>query len=413
MPRTSTTRRLRDAGRGVGPRTFHGFAALPAVVAGPMVLGSLVIAWAVAYLAGGSHTVFPHLFYLPIMMAAVRFGPSAAGITAVTAGLVCGPLLPADAATGAPQEPASWVTRTGMFVVVGLLLAWLTTRTRPGLLQSGRDARVAAGLMRALRAGHLQVHYQPQVDLASHRVTGLEALVRWVHPSRGLVMPAEFIPAAEATGVVSAVDRFVLQEATHQLATWSREGYDDLTIAVNLSARRFADHDLVPDTAAALEASGLDPSRLHLEVTETAIIEDVTEAARKIDDLRRLGVRIAIDDFGAGASSLSYLHRFQVDVIKIDRGFVANVVEDARVGRLVAGMVRLFESIGVTVVGEGIADAEQYVHMTSLRCQIGQGHYIAMPGPADEIGQWLQRSRERAGRRAGGHPSKSAKSSGE
>lgn len=400
MPRTSTARRVRDAGRIVGPRTFHGYAALPTAVAAPMVIGSLVLAWGVAYLAGGSHTVFPHLFYLPIMMAAVRFGPAAAGITAVTAGLLSGPLLPADVGAGTPQELGSWMTRAAMFVLVGLLLAWLTVHTRPGLLRSGRDARVAAGLLRALRAGHLQVHYQPQVDLASRRVTGLEALVRWMHPSRGLVTPAEFIPAAEATGVINAVDRFVLQEATRQLAAWSREGYDDLTIAVNLSARRFADPDLVPDTAAALEASGLDPSRLHLEVTETAIIEDVTEAARKIGDLRRLGVRIAIDDFGAGSSSLSYLHRFPVDVMKIDRGFVANVVEDARVGRLVAGMVRLFESIGVTVVGEGIANAEQYVHMTSLRCQIGQGYYIAMPGPADEIEQWLSRSRERQHRRA-------------
>ena len=400
MPGTSTVRRFRDAGRVVGPRTFHGYAALPATVAGPLVVGALLLAWVVAHLAGGSHTVFPHLFYLPIMMAAVRFGTGAAGLTAVVAGLLAGPLLPADVAAGTPQDPSAWATRAAMFVLVGLLLAWLTAHTRPGLLRSGRDARVAAGLVRALRHGDLEVHYQPQVDLATRRVTGLEALVRWAHPSRGLVPPSEFIPAAEATGVVNAVDRFVIQEATHQLAAWSREGYDDLTIAVNLSARRFADPALVPDTAAALEASGLEPSRLHLEVTETAIIEDVAEAARKIGALRRLGVRIAIDDFGAGSSSLSYLHRFPVDVMKIDRGFVANVAEDARVGRLVAGMVRLFESIGVTVVGEGIANAEQYVHMTSLRCQIGQGYYIAMPGPAEEIEQWLSRSRARENRRA-------------
>lgn len=393
--------RLRDSGQYVGPRTFRSYLAIPPLLVGALVLGALAVTWGVCYLAGGSRTVFPHLFYLPVMMAAVRFGLPAAVVTATTAGVLAGPLLPAEVVTGTAQDPSAWVTRLLIFVSVGMLLAWITTHTRPGLLSTGHDAKVALSLRRALRRGELEVYYQPQVDLESHRVVGLEALARWVHPSKGVITPGEFVPAAEATGIIDAIDRFVLQEATAQLAAWSDQGFGDLTIAVNLSAHRFKDPQLVADTAVALRASGLDPSRLHLEVTETAIISDVEQAARQITALRELGVRIAIDDFGAGQSSLSYLHRFAVDFMKIDRGFTANVVEDARVGRLVAGMIRLFESVGVTVVGEGIANAEQYVHMTSLRCQIGQGYYIAMPAPALETLQWLERSRARIGRLSG------------
>lgn len=388
-------RRWTEAGQYVGPRTFGSFASTRALVIAPLVLVALALAWAAAYLAGGSRTVLPHLFYVPIIIAAVRFGRLAAVATAVVAGLLSGPLLPVDVATGTPQEASAWMLRMAMFVTVGLVLGWITGHNRPGLLGIGLDAKVAVALRHALRSGQLEVHYQPQVDLETRRVTGLEALVRWRHPTRGLVTPAEFIGAAEATGLVNAIDRFVLGEATRQLAAWSAAGFDDLTVSVNLSARRFADPDLVADTAEALEDSGLDAARLHLEVTETVIIEDVEQAARQITGLRELGVKIAIDDFGAGHSSLSHLHRFPVDVMKIDRGFIAHVVDDARVGRLVAGMVRLFESMGVTVVGEGIASAEQYVHMASLRCQIGQGFYIALPAPADEIEQWLHRSRLR------------------
>jgi EAL domain-containing protein (putative c-di-GMP-specific phosphodiesterase class I) len=396
----SVAPRVRDR-QYVGPRTFRSYLAIPPLLVGSLVVVALLVAWGTTYLAGGSRTVFPHLFYVPVMMAAVRFGLPGAVATAVAAGVLAGPLVPADVATGTAQDTSAWVTRLLIFVSVGLLLAWITSHTRPGLLSSGHDARVSMQLRRALRRGDLEVHYQPQVDLESHRVVGVEALVRWAHPTEGLVAPVEFIPAAESTGTIDAVDRYVLHEATAQLAAWSRAGHEDLTMSVNLSAHRFQDPGLVDDIAAALRTTGIEPSRLHLEVTETAIIADVAQAARQIAALRALGVKIAIDDFGAGQSSLSYLHRFVVDVMKIDRGFTANVVEDPRVGRLVAGMVRLFESVGVTVVGEGIANAEQFVHMTSLRCQIGQGFYIARPAPADEITAWLDRSRARTGRLPG------------
>jgi len=360
----------------------------------------LVLTWGVVHLGGGSQTALPHLFYLPIMTAAVRFGRRGAVLVAVAAGLLSGPLLPADTATGTPQDVASWTVRMAVFVAVGLLLGWITAHTRPGLVDSGRAAKVTVGLRRALRDGDLELHYQPLVDLETKQAVGVEALVRWVHPTKGVIGPAEFVPAAEATGMIDRIDRFVLVEATRQLARWTDAGVGALTMSVNLSAHRFRDPDLVRDTASVLEATGVEPSRVVLEVTETAIIEDVEQAATQISRLRDLGVRVAIDDFGAGQSSLSYLHQFTIDVIKIDRGFVSNVVDDARVGRLVAGMVRLVDSIGVRVVGEGISAAGQLVHMTSLGCQVGQGFYIAEPAPAAEVQQWLGRSRQRARRRS-------------
>ena len=384
------------SGRNLGPRTFRGYARLPPVLFGVLFALTLVLAWAASYLGGGSRTAFPHLFYIPILMAAVRLGLLGALPAAVTAGILAGPLLPADVQSGTAQEGHAWATRLVMFAVVGSVLAWITQQNRGGMLTAGQHAKTAMTLRRALRNNQMQVHYQPLLDLRTGEAVGVEALVRWVCPARGMVTPAEFIPAAEATGLINAVDRFVLGEATAQLGAWRRAGFTDLSMAVNVSASRLQDPGLVAETAAALAEADVDPCRLHLEITETAIIEDVAQASRQIERLRALGVKIALDDFGAGQSSMSYLNQFDIDIVKIDRAFVEHVADDPRVARLVAGMIRLFDSLGVTVVGEGLSTAEQYVHMAELNCEIGQGFYISRPADAAEMTAWLRGARLRA-----------------
>jgi len=310
---------------------------------------------------------------------------AAAAATAVAAGVLAGPLLPADVATDTAQPASAWLTRLAVFVGVGLLLAWLTGHTRPTVLRAGHDAEVAAQIRAALRNRQIVAFYQPQVDLRTGEVVGFEALARWVHPKRGVIAPDAFVPVAERTGLIGQIDQVVLAAATRQLARWSEQGLGPLTMAVNISAQRFHDDDLAADVARALGESGARPDRVHLEITETAIIPDLGRAVDQIAALRELGVKIAIDDFGAGQSSLTYLHRFTVDIIKIDRGFVENVAGDPKVSRLVEGLLRLFDSLGVAVVAEGISAPEQHRHMRSLGCRVGQGFQFATPAPVEEV----------------------------
>jgi EAL domain-containing protein (putative c-di-GMP-specific phosphodiesterase class I) len=385
------TRRFGPSMTGLGPRTFRSYAQQPAALIAVLVVIVIVLAWRTSILAGGSTTGTPQLFYIPIVLAAVRFGYRFATLTALACGLLAGPLLPADVTTQAPQSPSVWVLRLLMYVLMAVLLAWLTSHTRPGMLRTGRDAQIAAHLRTALRTGQLEVHYQPQVALDSGDPVGVEALVRWRHPRKGLVPPDQFIPSAERTGVIADIDEYVLREAVQQLADWSARGLGDLSVAVNVSARRFHDRNLLGVIRDVVTSCTLDPARIHLEITETAVIEDPDGAARLITAIRALGVKVAIDDFGTGQSSLSYLHQFTVDIVKIDRQFVSTVVDDPKVSRLVAGLIRLFESIGVSVVCEGIEDTEQLVHMQALGGQTGQGYFFAKPAPADETWTYLTR----------------------
>jgi EAL domain-containing protein (putative c-di-GMP-specific phosphodiesterase class I) len=343
-------------------------------------------------LVGGSATGAPQLFYLPIVLAAVRFGYRVALLTAVACGLLAGPLLPADVATNAAQILTGWTVRLGMFVGMALVLALLTSLARAGTLQAAHDADVAAQLRQAIRAGELEVHYQPQVELASGEPVGVEALVRWRRRLNGLVPPDQFVPSAERSGAIIDIDEYVLREAVHQLGRWSACGLSQLTMAVNVSARWFHDHRLLDLVRDVVTASGLEPARLHLEITETAVIENPEGAARQIAAIRDLGVMVALDDFGTGQSALGYLHRFPVDVVKIDRQFISTVVQDVKVSRLVAGLIRLFDAMGISVVCEGIENVEQNLHLRALGANIGQGFLFAKPAAADETWSYLSRT---------------------
>ena len=379
-----------------GPRTYTSFTDLPALLVTVLVVALAVAAWQAAYLAGGSKTPLPHVFYLAIILAAVRFGFRAAVLTALLSGVLAGPLLPADTLTAAPQTAVGWLTRLGIFIAVGAFVAWITSHTRPNLLTTGRDAQAARQIRRALRAGHIHVHYQPQVDLASGQPVGVEALARWLDTIDGVRPPAEFVPAAERTGLIKDIDTIVMQQALRQLADWDRQEFPGLTMAVNVSAQWFHDPALIDTVTALLEQYDVAPDRLHIEITETSIIADSRATARQTTALRALGVKVAIDDFGAGQTSLSYLHHYGIDIVKIDRSFTANTVDDANVSRLVGGMVRLFDTMGFTVVCEGIETADQYQHVRSLGAGIGQGYYIAQPAAAEEITAWLAKRRRRA-----------------
>jgi diguanylate cyclase (GGDEF)-like protein/PAS domain S-box-containing protein len=244
---------------------------------------------------------------------------------------------------------------------------------------------LAADLGRAVEKGQLHLCYEPQINLGSGRISGLEALVRWRHPARGEVSPAEFIPLAEETGMILPIGRWVLQEACRQLRAWQERwsALAPLTIAVNLSARQLQHPGIVDEVRAALAAAGLDPQSLVLEITETAIMEQLDAAFTILTELRRLGVRLALDDFGTGYSSLSYLQRLPVDILKIDRSFVAGIAGSTEDSALARGILTLGQTLGLTTVAEGIETAEQLVALRELGCQLGQGYLFARPlGPA-------------------------------
>lgn len=367
----------------------------PAAAAAGILLAVAGV-WLLTHTAGGSRTVFPHLFYIPVLFAAIRFGVRGAALAGVVAGLVAGPLLPADTATGEPQAVVNWVLRMVMFVGIAALMAWMTRNSSQSVTGWLTDKRNAAQLRAALSRGEVTVHYQPTVSLVTGEVLGFEALARWEHPTRGMLPPMSFIPSAERSGAITHLDRFVMSRAMRDLAEWDR---DSLWVAVNVSAPRFAEPDLVEEVRRGLDDVGLRPQQLHLEITETAIIGDVEAAAEQISALRTMGIQVAVDDFGAGQTSLSYLHQFGVDVVKIDQSFTAKTVTDPRAARLVSGVIRLFSAIGTEVIGEGISNAEEYVQMQSLGCAIGQGYFLGRPGPASGVAEVLDRAERRRERR--------------
>jgi diguanylate cyclase (GGDEF)-like protein len=241
--------------------------------------------------------------------------------------------------------------------------------------------RVRADLERAIDCGELVLHYQPIVDLPTGRIRGTEALVRWQHPEQGLMPPSAFIDVAESTGLIVRLGRWVLNEALTTTRRWQAElGRPDLSVAVNVSARQFEHPGFAAEVAATLAHADLRPECLTLEITESSIL-DTHATMLMLRDLKQLGVRIAVDDFGTGYSSLSYVGRLPVDVIKIDRSFVAAVSSNSREGALAAAVIRLGEELGLVTVAEGIEDAAQLERLRQLGCNLGQGFYLARPMP--------------------------------
>ncbi len=243
----------------------------------------------------------------------------------------------------------------------------------------------------ALDAGQFFLLYQPMIDLGTRLFTGVEALLRWDHPERGVVMPDEFIPELEASGLIVAVGAWVLEEACRQGAAWQAMGYR-IAISVNVSGRQLALDRIADDVRRAVVASGLDPGQLVLELTETTLMDDVDAAVARLAPLRALGVRLAVDDFGTGYSSLAYLRRFPIDVLKIDRSFVSGIADSRESAALVHTLVQLGKVLGLETVAEGVEDDNQRLRLQAEPVDTGQGFLFSRPLDAAAVGRLLERS---------------------
>ena len=265
----------------------------------------------------------------------------------------------------------------------------------PGMSVRARERLgIEGALRRALEKGgeEFTVHYQPKVSLETGGIIGFEALVRWEHPERGLVAPAEFIPVAEETGLISPLGGWVLGEACRQAREWHERYPADppLTMSVNLSARQFRQADLTRTVADVLAESGLDPRSLILEITESAVMDDARANAETLGELKALGIRIAIDDFGTGYSSLAYLKRFPVDFLKIDRSFVDGLGEDTDDEGIVSSVVNLAHTLNLQAIAEGVETEEQRAHLRNMKCELAQGFYFSKPATAEATSALLE-----------------------
>ena len=250
----------------------------------------------------------------------------------------------------------------------------------PGMReQSGFHLGLENDMRRAVAGNEFELHFQPKVDLDNRQVIGAEALIRWRHPTRGLVSPAEFIPIAEETGLIWEIGCWTLYEACRRLAGWTAAGLPLPSVSVNLSPRQFQDARLVGLVTSVVEETGIDPSRLELELTESAMIGDIEKAVAILGGLKDIGVRLSIDDFGTGYSSLAYLKRFPIDTLKIDRSFVRDIVKSATDPAIVSTIVNLAESLGFDTIAEGVETEQQATILRSHRCSRIQGFLISRP----------------------------------
>jgi len=250
------------------------------------------------------------------------------------------------------------------------------------------------GLRKAVERNELLLHYQPEVDLTSGMVIGVEALVRWAHPDMGLISPMEFIPLAEESGLITSIGEWVLRTACAQNKAWQMGKNTNIRIGVNLSASQFKNHNLLELIANVLEETGLNADSLELELTESILMEHAETSINTLDQLNRMGVHLSIDDFGTGYSSFSYLKRFPIDTLKIDRSFVHDINTDPDDAAIVKAVTTMAHSLNLKVVAEGVETKEQLATLKNLGCDIAQGYLISRPIPAGKVvsffGSWRE-----------------------
>ena len=267
-------------------------------------------------------------------------------------------------------------------------------------VEISRRLELESALRHALERNEFLLHYQPQVDLATGRIIGVEALLRWKHPDRGMVSPGQFIPLAEDTGLIVPIGEWVLQTACMQNKTWQSNGIDPIRMAVNLSARQFQHPNLVGEVSRALKGSGLAPDYLELELTES-IMEKAEAAIMVLRELSQMGIEISLDDFGTGYSSLSYLKRFPINKLKIDQSFVRDLTTDSEVVAIVRTIITLARSLRLKVIAEGVEKDEELSILRSLDCDEIQGYLFCRPLPADEVTVLLLEKRRLSGKEKG------------
>jgi diguanylate cyclase (GGDEF)-like protein len=260
----------------------------------------------------------------------------------------------------------------------------------PAMQEAVDDSRnLEADLHAALGAGQFFLLYQPTFDLSSGAFTGVEALLRWRHPTRGVIQPDDFIPALEASGFIIPVGRWVLEEACRQGAVWQRQGHP-ITVSINVSAKQLDRDQIVTDVHGALTSTGFDPALCVLELTETTLMHNVEETVGRLTLLKALGVRMAIDDFGTGYSSLAYLRQFPIDVLKIDRSFVSGITETSEAVALVHAMVQLGKALGLETVAEGVENDGQRVQLAAENVDTAQGFLFARPLDVESVNRLLE-----------------------
>lgn len=240
-------------------------------------------------------------------------------------------------------------------------------------------------LRAALTRKELVLHYQPIVNMASREAVGFEALIRWSHPTRGLIPPLRFIPLAEESGLMPDLGRWVLEQACKQALAWQNRGPNAPYVSVNLSIRQLEDPDFVPRFRESLQRSGLPPHQLKVEVTESVLATDFDTVTPPLEELRRLGVGVLLDDFGTGYSSLGYVRELPLDGVKLDRIFTRDLTVSAGAWTLARSVVGLISQLGLEIIAEGLETAAHLAQLRSLGCHIGQGYYFARPAPPEEL----------------------------
>ncbi|MBT2338546.1 MULTISPECIES: EAL domain-containing protein [Pseudomonas] len=248
---------------------------------------------------------------------------------------------------------------------------------------------IESGLRLALQRKEFVLHYQPKLDLISGKVVGVEALVRWNRPDHGLVYPSDFIPVAEDSGLIVPLSQWVLQEACQQAVKWQAQGMRPLYLSVNVSTIDFRQRGFVEGIARTLKETGLDPTQLELEITESVLMQNVDTTVAILRAIKQLGVRLAIDDFGTGYSSLSYLQKFPVDVLKIDQSFVGDLSIDSNDAKLVSTIISLGKGLNLQIIAEGVETLEQLDFLRAHQCEEAQGYYFSKPVEPQAFAQWM------------------------
>ncbi|WP_018174193.1 MULTISPECIES: bifunctional diguanylate cyclase/phosphodiesterase [unclassified Thioalkalivibrio] len=367
--------------------TLRAWVGMSFVSATLIIVAGLLLSWLIPYLAGGADSIVPHFYYVPILFAAARFGPGAALVVALVAGVLAGPLTYVDVAAATAQETERWLTRTAFFVGIGQLMAWLVIPALHPVTEELRRMRQEFDIRRGLKHNEFFLRYQPIYSIRQHRFVGVEALIRWQHPAHGELTPADFLDVAEDSSLIHDIGAQVIAEACRQTEEWKTlaqvHGREPWYTAINLSARDFIRPELAYDVASALKRHHLPPELLTIELTETVLALEDAEPA--LEALKHLGVQLAIDDFGTGYSSLAYLNRFPIDTLKLDRQLVSSLGHDPSAEDLARGIALLAGSLGLKTVAEGIETRDQIDLSEELGFDRIQGFYFARPLTADEI----------------------------
>jgi diguanylate cyclase (GGDEF)-like protein len=257
-------------------------------------------------------------------------------------------------------------------------------------IQSLERQTLETSLRHALERNEFSLHYQAKLDLKTKEITGVEALLRWQHPDLGTVSPAKFIPVAEETGLIVPIGRWVLQTACAQNVAWQREGLPPMCMAVNLSARQFTDDALIGDIRASLDETGMKPQLLELELTESMVMQSPERATRLLGAIKQMGVRIAVDDFGVGYSSLAQIKRYPIDTLKVDRSFIRDLEKNAEDRAITEAIISMGKTLSMTVVAEGVETQEQQTFLADHACDAMQGFYFSKPIGADQFAGFLR-----------------------